>query len=126
MILIDSSVWVAVSRKGGDEALKKEVGDLLEHGTTAMAWPIWVELYQGAKGRREEENLQGWRELSQWLEFDNDCWMAAAEIGRCCLRAGVNVPFSDVLIFACARRHGVELLERDRHFAMIRKGAAYA
>jgi hypothetical protein len=33
----------------------------------------------------------------------------------------VNVPFGDVLVFACATRHGVELLERDRHFAMIRK-----
>ncbi len=35
--------------------------------------------------------------------------------------AGIIVPFSDVLIFACATRYGVELLERDRHFAMIRK-----
>jgi hypothetical protein len=31
------------------------------------------------------------------------------------------VPFSDVLVFACATRHGVELLERDRHFGMIAK-----
>lgn len=121
MILIDSSVWVAVSRKGGDEALKKQVGGLLEVGGTAMTWPVWVELRQGAKGRREEENLRGWRELSLWLDFDDECWMAAAEVGRSCLRAGVNVPFGDVLVFACARRHGVELLERDHHFAMIRK-----
>jgi uncharacterized membrane protein YedE/YeeE len=28
------------------------------------------------------------------------------------LRAGVNVPFGDVLVFACATRHGVALLER--------------
>lgn len=121
MILIDSSVWVEVSRKGGDETLKKEVGDLLEGGDCAMAWPVWLELHQGARGRREEENLRGWRELSAWLDFDDECWMTAAEIGRGCLRAGVNVPSGDILIFACARRHGAELLERDRHFAMIRK-----
>jgi predicted nucleic acid-binding protein len=37
------------------------------------------------------------------------------------LQAGVNVPFGDVLVFACATSHGVELLERDRHFGMIAK-----
>jgi predicted nucleic acid-binding protein len=121
MILIDTSVWVEVSRKGGDAALKDEVGGLLEVGGTAMAWPVWVELHQGAKGKREEDDLRGWRELSTWLDFDDECWMAAGEIGRGCLRAGVNVPFGDVLVFACSLRHGVEVLECDRHFAMIRK-----
>jgi hypothetical protein len=41
--------------------------------------PVWVELHQGARGRREEENLKGWREVSHWLEFDDDCWAEAAK-----------------------------------------------
>lgn len=121
LVLIDSSVWIEVSRKGGDEELKEEVSGLLRSARCAMAWPIWVELHQGAKGRREEENLRGWRELSRWHDFDDECWTQAAATGRMCLRAGVNVPFGDILIHACAARHGLELLERDRHFAMIRK-----
>lgn len=120
-ILIDSSVWVEVSRKSGDESLKAELAELLRAGRTAMIWPVWVELYQGARGKREEENLKGWREVSQWLEFDDACWTEAAKTTRACLQAGINVPFGDVLVFACATRHGVELLERDRHFAMIRR-----
>ncbi|MES2474826.1 MAG: PIN domain-containing protein [Verrucomicrobiota bacterium] len=119
-VLIDSSVWVAVSRKGGDARLKDEVGSLLETGRAAMSWPVWVELHQGAKGRREEESLKGWRDLSVWLAFDDACWRQAALTARSCLRAGINVPFGDVLVHACAARHGVELLECDRHFAMIR------
>lgn len=121
VILIDSSVWVEVSRKNGDEALKDEVAALLRAGRTAMTWPIWVELHQGAKGRREEESLKGWREVSHWLAFDDACWIKASATARACLRAGVNVPLGDVLVHACATRHGVELLERDRHFTMIRK-----
>ena len=121
VILIDSSVWVEVSRKTGDESLKAELAELLRTGRSAMTWPIWMELYQGAKGKREEENLRGWREVSQWLDFDDACWTEAAKIARACLQAGINVPFGDVLVFACARRHGVELLERDRHFGMIAK-----
>ncbi len=120
-ILIDSSVWVEVSRKTGDESLKAELAALLRAGRTAMTWPVWVELHQGARGEREEENLKGWREVSCWLDFDHACWTEAAATARACLRAGVNVPFGDVLVFACATRHGVELLERDRHFAMIAK-----
>jgi len=121
IILIDSSVWVEVSRKSGDESLKAELAALLRAGRTAMTWPVWVELHQGAKGKREEENLMGWREVSRWLDFDDVCWVEAAKIARACLRAGINVPFGDVLVLACATRHGVELLERDRHSAMIRK-----
>jgi predicted nucleic acid-binding protein len=120
IILIDSSVWIEASRKGGDEALKRELSDLLENRRTAMTWPVWAELHQGAKGRREEENLNGWRQVSHWLDFDDACWQQAALVARACLQAGVNVPFGDVLVFACAMRHGVELLERDCHFGMIR------
>jgi predicted nucleic acid-binding protein len=120
-ILIDTSVWVEVSRKTGDESLKAELADLLRAGRTAMTWPVWMELHQGAKGKRDEENLKGWREVSHWLEFDDACWAEAAATARICLRSGVNVPFGDVLVSACARRHGVELLERDRHFAKISK-----
>ena len=120
-VLIDSSVWIELSRNSGDEPLKAELAALLRSGQTAMTWPVWVELHQGARGRRDEENLKGWRDVSRWLEFDDRCWEEAATTARACLRSGVNVPFGDVLVFACAKRHGVELLERDRHFAMIRK-----
>ncbi|MCH7225358.1 PIN domain-containing protein [Haloferula sp. A504] len=121
LILIDSSVWVEVARKGGDSPLKDEVGELLSAGRAAMSWPVWVELFQGAKGKREEENLKGWRDLSQWLEFEAGCWAETATVARRCLRAGVNVPLGDVLVHACARRYDVGLLERDRHFALIRE-----
>ncbi len=121
IVLIDSSVWVEVSRKTGDAELKERVAELLRKGRTAMSWPIWVELYQGARGAREEASLLGWRQVSTWLAFDEACWKEAAKTARLCQRAGVNVPFGDVLVCACSTRYGVELLERDRHFAMIRK-----
>ncbi|MFU8893097.1 MAG: PIN domain-containing protein [Luteolibacter sp.] len=124
MVLIDSSVWIEVSRKDGDLSLKEEVATLLREGQSAMTWPIWVELYQGSKGMRDEENLRGWREVSHWLDFDDACWTVAAACSRACLRAGINVPFGDILIHACATRHQVQLLEQDRHFAMIRKALA--
>lgn len=119
VVLVDSSAWVEASRAGGDALTTAKVEALVQAGRSAMTEPVWLELFKGAKGRREETQLAHWRMLSVWLEFDSSCWQEAAGTARICLRSGVNVPFGDVLVFACARRHRVELLEFDRHFAMI-------
>jgi predicted nucleic acid-binding protein len=119
--LIDSSAWVEAGRSGGDPEIAARLADLMSNGLAAMTQPVWMELYQGIRGKREEARLESTRSLCIWLEFDAECWQEAARVARICLRSGVNVPFGDILISACARRYGVELLERDRHFAMIRK-----
>lgn len=119
--LVDSSAWVEAGRSGGNPEITARLADLMNSGLAAMTEPVWMELYQGIRGKREEARLEMTRSLCVWLEFDSECWQEAAKIARICLRSGVNVPFGDVLVFACATRHGVELLERDRHFAMIRK-----
>lgn len=97
-----------------------ERNELFESFARHMDAVLEDELHQGAESKRDEENLKGRREVSHWLDFDDACWVEAAKIARACLQAGVNVPFGDVLVFACATRHGVELLERNRHFAVIR------
>lgn len=117
--LVDSSAWVEAGRPGGDPKIVARLANMVSSGHAAMTEPVWMELYQGIRGKREEARLEMTRSLCVWLEFDAECWHEAARIARICLRSGVNVPFGDVLVFACATRHGVELLERDRHFGMI-------
>ncbi len=121
MVLVDSSAWIEASRAGGDSKTKAHLENLIHTGHTAMCEPVWLELYQGARGKREELQLEHWRSLSVWVDFDAACWKEAAKNGRLCQRAGVNVPFGDLLVDACARRYQIGLLERDRHFAMIAK-----
>ncbi|MGC1480656.1 MAG: PIN domain-containing protein [Chthoniobacterales bacterium] len=119
LVLIDSSAWVEATRRGGNAETAAYLQGLLSEGRVAMTEPIWVELFQGIRGRREEEDLTAVRSLSVSLPFDETCWELAARNGHLCLRAGVNVPFGDLLVDACARRYEIELVERDRHFAMI-------
>jgi predicted nucleic acid-binding protein len=78
-----------------------------------------MELYREIRGKREEDELQRLRELCNWLDFDAACWELAGSNGRICLRAGVNVPTGDLLVYSCARRHGARLLHRDRHFDLM-------
>jgi predicted nucleic acid-binding protein len=119
LALVDSSAWIAATRQGGDREMAEQVGELLLSGRAAMTEPVWLELYQGIRGEREEARLEETRRACVWLTFDDRCWQVAATTARACLRAGVNVPFGDVLAYSCAKRHDVELLEQDRHFAMI-------
>ncbi len=58
---------------------------------------------------------------SAWVETirEKNVPETAAKNSRACLRAGINVPFGDILVDACARRYGAGLLERDKHFGMI-------
>ena len=121
LVLVDSSAWIAATRANGDKEIAARVGTLLESGLAAMTEPVWMEIYQGIRGKREEARLEMTRSLCVWLEFNAGCWREAARIARICQRSGVNVPFGDVLVVACARHHQVGLLERDRHFAMIAK-----
>lgn len=119
-VLVDSSVWIEATRKRGDPAIAVELGELLLSGRAAMTEPVWLEIYQGIRGKKEEERLKEVRSSCTWLAFDDACWVEAAATARACQRAGVNVPFGDMMVFACAKRYGVELREQDRHFAMIR------
>jgi predicted nucleic acid-binding protein len=53
------------------------------------------------------------------LPIDADIWLAAHDLASRARRAGRPIPASDVLIFACARRHGVALEHADGHFDML-------
>ena len=118
-VLIDSSAWIPLLRNRSEKHLHAETEALLSENRAAMTDPNWFELYRGVRGRSEERHLENLRDLCRWLEFDPNCWSQAAICGRACLRAGVNVPTGDLLVFGCKCHYEVDLLHRDRHFEMI-------
>ncbi|MEX2381686.1 MAG: hypothetical protein WD490_04835 [Opitutales bacterium] len=58
------------ARPRGDPGVVKRVEELISSGLAAMTEPVWVELYQGIRGKREEARLEMTRSLCEWLEFD--------------------------------------------------------
>ncbi len=119
--LIDTSAWIPVLRQKGENAQREEIEQLLKNNHAAISAPIWCELYRGVRGKREETLLQNLRSLCVWLEFDATCWELAATHGRTCLRSGLNLPTSDLLIYCCAERYQTKLLHQDKHFDLIAK-----
>jgi hypothetical protein len=71
--LVDSSAWVEAGRPGGDPEIVARLADLVSSGLAAMTEPVWMELYQGIRGKREEARLEMTRSLCVWLEFDSEC-----------------------------------------------------
>jgi len=53
------------------------------------------------------------------LEINQPVWATAYALALQAKTQGTTVPASDLLIFACARHHGVVLEHDDEHFQML-------
>ena len=115
--LIDTSAWVEFIRKG--ETAQPAVASALRDGAAALSEPIWVELWSGSRSKREDEFLQEVKASCRWLECDGDCWERSYDLRRKAVRKGLNCPLADVLIVACALRHGAGLCHADKHLTVL-------
>ena len=115
-VLIDSSVWIDFLRQVPGEA---DLEQAIREGRAAICPVIWVELWSGARGRREQAALRELRELCRSLEVDGETWSRAADLRRAAKQRGLHCPLADALIVACAKRHGVELMYRDKHLKAL-------
>ncbi len=121
MILIDTNVWIEGLRDRGDPALKRRVHELLTGNRACWMPMIRLELWNGARGEREKRALRDFEQVIPELEVTSEVWEAASDLARRALVAGLTVPAADLLIFACARHHGVEIESTDAHFAELEK-----
>jgi predicted nucleic acid-binding protein len=119
VVLIDSSVWIATTRRGGDEILRERVNGLIR--TRAAAWcaAVRLELWPGAKGRVEIQRLTELKDLIQDLEMTPRVWEKAIGLAGRARTAGLSCPYADLLISACATVHGAELLHRNKHLDLL-------
>ncbi len=120
VVLIDSSVWIAVlpSRRP-PSPLRAQVDGLIGDGRVVIAGPVTAELLRGALGEREYEVLSSMCASYPQLPIADHTWQAAGRIGFQLRREGITVPTTDLLIAAVAMEAGATLLHRDRHYDVI-------
>jgi len=118
MILVDTSVWIDVFRKNRPFDLEAHVA--VDDVVTCL--PVVQEVLQGF---RDEGAYRLAREAMFSLELvespmRRDLIEEAVAISRAARRQGVTVRSSiDCVIAACAIRHDLEVLHRDRDFESI-------
>ena len=115
-VLVDSSLWVHQLRKSGDPAKRDRVNALLESGLAAWCPPVRLELWRGVTNDAERKALRHYQALLRDYEISPDVWARAVRLADRGRAAGVTVPLADLLIFACAKIHGLDLAHDDAHF----------
>ena len=99
--------------------MRARVEALLRAGEAAWCDMVRLEIWAGVGNEREQRVLREYEAVVAELPIDADVWQAACDLASRARRAGKTVPASDILICACARRHGVAIEHADAHFDML-------
>ncbi len=118
-VLVDSSLWVHQLRKSGDSAKRDRVNTLLQDGRAVWCPPVRLELWRGVTNDVERKVLRHYEALLPDYEISSAVWERAVRLADRGRAAGVTTPLADLLIFACAREHRLELVHDDNHFTQL-------
>jgi predicted nucleic acid-binding protein len=120
-VLVDSSLWVHQLRKSGDPAKRDRVNALLESGEAAWCPVVRLELWRGVTSDAERRTLRRYEALLPDYEISADVWTRSIQLADRARASGLTVPLADLLIFACAKIHAVEVVHDDTHFEDLKK-----
>ena len=118
MTLVDSSVWIDVFRRARPLDLEAEV----ELGDVVTCLPVVQEVLQGFRDERAFRIARDALLALTCVEspLREAVVLEAVALYRSARRVGLTVrSSSDCLIAACALRHDLVVLHRDRDFAAI-------
>ena len=120
-VLVDSSLWVHQLRKSGDAVKRDRVNALLENGEAAWCPVVRLELWRGVTNDAERKTLRRYEALLPDYEISAEVWTRSIQLADRARASGVTVPLTDLLIFACAKIHGLEVAHDDAHFDELMK-----
>ncbi len=120
-VLVDSSLWVHQLRRSGDRAKRDRVNALLESGEAAWCPVVRLELWRGVTNDAERKTLRRYEALLPDYEMSAGVWALAVRLANRARASGVTVPLADLLIFTCAKTHGLHISHDDAHFDELAK-----
>jgi len=120
-ILVDSSLWVHQLRKRGDPAKRDRVNALLQNGEAAWCPAVRLELWRGVTNEEERKALRRYEALLPDYEISTEVWIRSIRLADRGRASGVTVPLTDLLIFACAQIHRLDVGHDDIHFDELAK-----
>ena len=118
-VLVDSSLWVHQLRRSGDPAKRNRVNGLLRSGDAAWCPVVRTELWRGVSSDAERRTLRLFEARIPDYPITPAVWSETFDLASRGRRMGITVPLADLLIFACAVVHELDLAHDDQHFDQL-------
>ena len=119
MVLVDTSVWVALFRDTTGE-VRRALEQVTRDEEVVLTRFIQLELLQGARDEQEWSVLSDYLEYQDYIETEPETWRNAARIHFDLRRRGRTVRSAiDCCIGELAHQHDALLVHRDWGFAAI-------
>jgi predicted nucleic acid-binding protein len=115
-VLVDSSLWVHQLRRSGDAGKRARVNVLSESGEAAWCPAVRLELWRGVTNDAERRTLRRYETLLPDYVISAEVWSLSIQLADRARASAVTVPLADLLIFACATIHGLDLAHDDSYF----------
>jgi predicted nucleic acid-binding protein len=120
MKLIDTSCWTHALRRKGDKAIRDRVGALLKNSEAAWCQLVRLELWRGANTDWDKQLLRHLESQVKMMAISTPVWDRAVYFAQQLRVGGVIIPLPDLVVFACASVHGVEVEHNDQHFELLK------
>jgi predicted nucleic acid-binding protein len=117
-VMLDSTIWVEHFRSTTPPAVRAQLAPWVAGDKVVSVQPVVCELLAGA-GLRQRNRVKAYFDLLDVLPLHPQAWEEAVVIGQKCVDQGRPVGMLDLLIAACAIRHGLHVVTFDRDYETI-------
>jgi predicted nucleic acid-binding protein len=118
LVLVDTGIWAAFFSKPASLE-KREIDTLLDDDRVALTGPIVAEILRGFRRKEQADWVASRLQLAHYLEPMWEDWRNAAELGRELAAKGHDIPLTDLVVAAVARRTNISVFTSDPHFDLI-------
>jgi predicted nucleic acid-binding protein len=119
MFLVDTSAWIIALRKDFSPEVKERIDHLLKGNTIITTGMVKLEILGGTKTESEFRRLKRRLDALDSVDFDTSLWENSYDLAFQLRREGITVPYTDVLIAACALKTGSTVVHADAHFDLM-------
>jgi len=117
--LVDTSAWILALRKDFSPGVKERIDHLLKENTVITTGMVKLEILGGTKTESEFRRLKRRLDALDSVDLDTSLWEESYDLAFKLRRKGITVPYTDILIAACALKIGSTVVHVDAHFDLM-------